>query len=184
MALADVIVAINARLTGVTAKLGAEWVDDLTSPPRITWVPTNDAYTGAWKTGSPTGIKAAGNPPVGVVPSAHYARSLKTRSAGVEVHLWAAGASGDADEHKHLRATEALLNRLLWHTHVIAYGSYEIEGGDWKQAQHNTYGRGYLLRLRFYLPVTAVTGESGESTTTVDTVQQTGSYSDTGGTAP
>jgi hypothetical protein len=134
--LADLIAAIAAKLPAGTASLvGGKHIGVMGVPPRVVWVPTEDKFAAARQHG----------------PSP---RSIKTRVAGVVVHIWAKGASPDQD----LAAAEQLVNDVLWATHQEAYGSYEVVGGTWlgQDGEELTQlGRAYLLELQFQVPITA-----------------------------
>jgi hypothetical protein len=151
MALADVIAPISALLTGVTCQVGSEFVSVNDVPPRVIWVPTMDRFDGAQRHG------------------AGY-RSVKTRVARCDVHVWGAAAAGDVTAFKELRATELLLNRLICFIHQVAHGAYELEGGDWGAAGISQYGRLYVLKVAFRIPVVPAEADQDETTTTFDDV--------------
>lgn len=144
MALADVVDAVAALLPGVAVKCGAEFVTRNDAPPRVIFVPSADEFPGAARQG-PAGV---GQPHFGRGP-----RPLKTRAAGVDIHVWAAGAPEDTSETKDLRATEALLHRVVAAIHRVAHGSYRVERALWPAASDGHHGRLAILSAVFLLPV-------------------------------
>lgn len=146
--LANLINAIGALLpAGTTNLIGGKHIGAHGMPPRVVWVPTTDKFGAARQHG--------------LEP-----RAIKTRAAGVLVHIWAKDPTGDAEGD--LPACEQLLNDVLWATHQVAHGSFEATGGSWlgQEGEELTQlGRAYLLELEFQIPITA----PAATTQTIDT---------------
>ena len=146
--LADLIAEIATKLPpGTTNLVGGKHISAGGTPPRVVWVPTEDTFSAARQHGAEP-------------------RSVKTRIAGVLVHIWAKGAQADGSGD--LSATEQLVNDLLWATHQVAYGSYDVKRGSWlgnDGEELTTLGRVYLLELDFQVPITA----PAATTQTIDT---------------
>ncbi len=138
MALTDIVNAVStdSNLAGVTVQLGAEFVpENGVIPPRVIFVPRSDRYDAARKHGAGP-------------------RTLMTKSTLCRIHVWGAGADADVDPAKHLRATELLVDRVIWAIHKKLWGSYSVEGGEWDGEPGLLHlGRLYLLDVRFNLPV-------------------------------
>lgn len=136
--LADLIAEIAAKLPpGTTSLVGARHIAAHGAPPRVVWVPTQDKFGPARQHGTEP-------------------RAIKSRGAGVVVHIWARDPDGNPE--KDLAACEQLLNAVLWATHQVAYGSYEVVDGSWlgQDGEELTQmGRAYLLELQFQVPITA-----------------------------
>lgn len=136
MALTDIIAAVMSRVpndqnTGapVPSFLGPEFMQAEAVPPRLVWVPADETYGPAERIGDD-------------------ARSLRTRLATLELHIW----GGD------YAATELLLNQTLAAVHGTAAGSYELGKGMWmnhKTGPATDLGRVYVVQVTFKIPVTA-----------------------------
>jgi len=112
---------------GTDCQLGGEWSASEGSPPRVVWVPSEDAFDG--------------DPKGGTNPSAIY-----EAAEGFNVHLWGA----DFDPTRELRS--AFLRAL----HRNAKGSCRIHRGLWVPANAGLVreGRLYLLSIAVLVPVT------------------------------
>jgi hypothetical protein len=135
--LARVLAAVEAQLAGVTFHTGAKYLAAQDSPPRIVWVPTRDAFGPATKGGT--------NP-----------RPLRTRSAGVEAHVWGSD----------LEATETLVHQVVAALHRAAHGSYEVRQASWEQPEWLDRGELCVVALAVAIPVT----DDPIPTATVDAV--------------
>jgi hypothetical protein len=145
MSLGSVIHQISALLPpGTKSVVGPEHLKAHDAPPRVVWVPSRDRYGPPESTGA--------NP-----------RSLRTRLAGCEVHVW--GADYDA--------TEALLNLVQAAIHYVTYGSYQLDQGDagWLALDGplQNLGRAYVFHVVFKIPVT----EAPMKTAPVKSIPQT-----------
>lgn len=156
--LVDLVAKVAESLPAVTVRLGMEYLEENQSPPRAVFVPTEDvdlppsksaAYGDMWRTVGSIGV-------------------------GVEVHLWAAGAPTDMDPYAHIRATEALRNQLLYVVHCICAGAYQRQGGRWVDADVGQYGRGYVQRLQFAMPIVPTVEEVDFTTTVIQTAETPG----------
>lgn len=162
MALADVVAAHAALLTGVTTQLGEEYVQENAAPPRVVWVPTAHSYDSAGR--------------VGASSAARHPRSWGTRVAGVDLHVWAAGTKEDTDPYKDLRACELLCDRVLFFLRVVAFGSFVANGGQWLPVSRNHAGRTCVLRFLFNLPIVPAAADDSSvltSFTNVDGMEGT-----------
>jgi hypothetical protein len=140
MALADIIEAVQAELTGIPVYLGDEHnhLQDTNVAPRIVFVPVEDRFTGASRTRSQ-----------GTTP-----RTLKTRRTGCDVSVWAAAAPEEAVvPTANLRACETLLHELVSAIHRVCAGSHEIERADWPTESQSHLGSMCVLRVWFHVPV-------------------------------
>jgi hypothetical protein len=99
--------------------------------PRIVFVPTQDAFGPKDSTG-----QAAINP-----------KSIGTRTAGFDVHLWGATFS----------ATEILLNEFVRQLRVDTMGVYKLARGLWTDTTKIARrGREYVLSVTIDLPIVDV----------------------------
>lgn len=123
--LAQLLEALERELAGVTFRTGGRRVAQHDRPPRIVWVPTRDAFTPATKGGT--------NP-----------RSVRTRIAGVEAHVW--GTT--------LEQAEDLVHRLVVALHRLAHGSYKVRTCVWDKPEWMEHGEACVLAFEFAIPVT------------------------------
>lgn len=138
MALADIVAAHATLLTGVSTVLGEENLDRNDAPPRVCWVPAGDTFQSASR----------------VRPSSSvWPRSVGTRIAGVELHIWAAPAADDVTAYKELRATELLVDRVVYYLRRVAGGAFVLNGGRWLPVSDNHLGRVYVLNVLFSIAI-------------------------------
>lgn len=164
LSLADIILAINARLPAdVIKRFGAEFLDEKTGTPRVVWVPERDTFQPASKGGSPGGGLSLGGP-----------RSIQTRVQQVAVHIRATGTEADADEYKHLRALDALVTRVLYAIHDVAKSSITIDSGEHVSVQVTGFARTYVLRVSFWTPVIRHPEDETTTTALISSVDQLG----------
>jgi hypothetical protein len=135
--LVEIFARLAEALPDVTFRMGLEYVDENVVPPFAVMVPTEDEDG-----------PASRNDP----QKAPY-RTVGTIMAGTDVYLWGAGNPDQSDPYAHIRATEALRNRLLFAVHQVCTGRYRRQGGQWQEADVTQFGRGYIQRLQFELPI-------------------------------
>jgi hypothetical protein len=128
--LSEIIQAVMAeintgRATAIPYGIGEDEVAKFGSPPRIVWVPTEDSF------GSGQG---------GMQP-----RQVKTRIAGLEVHVWAASFAD----------TETLLHDMVCALDAVARTSFEPRGVSWiTEGKLISKGAVAVLGVVFHVPVT------------------------------
>lgn len=156
--LVDIFERLQEALPDVSMALGQEYVDANVAPPYIVLVPSDDEDA-----------PMSRSDPLNIAQ-----RTVGTILAGVDCVIWGAGTPDDTHRYEHVRATEALRNRFLFAVHQVATGAYRRLGGKWADTSVEQYGRGYLQRLQFMLPIvdplpptttatiTATTAEGGQ----------------------
>jgi len=162
--IADVFTAVasSSVLSGVTSKLGGEYLDEHAVAPRMVWVLTHDSFT--------SGKRQTG-------PNAKSPRSTGTRQAGVRVRVWGKASVSNPTSVDEVRSTEDLVRRLLSAVHEKAYGNYEVGSIDWLAGDGQEllqYGRGCDVHLTFEIPIYRTTTEAGETTAPINTATQLG----------
>lgn len=141
--LADVYLAVQAHagLVGVEHAIGAEYLDVMSAPPRVVWVPTTDAIISGQGRRNTT---------------AKEPKSLLTRRAGVRIRCWAKAEASD-DSVDEVRAVEELVRRVLVAIHETCFGSYEATGVEWIGGDGQEvaqFGRCADIVCTFEVPVT------------------------------
>lgn len=135
--LTDVIAAVNANLVtngtflATQISTGNLFNAQQDSPPRLVWVPSADSYEGA--------VMNHGN-------RSGAGRSLRTRAAGVDAHIW----GGD------FASTEDLITGVIQACQMTVTASsstYETLSGVWRQDGYEAFGFVYMLKLAFKIPV-------------------------------
>jgi hypothetical protein len=142
---------LKDRLTGIEVLLGPEATTEHGQPPRIVITPVagSDTFTGP-------------------IQKEKASKSLRTRNAVIEAHLW--GADYDAIE---LPPT-GLLHRFISALHTEAHGCYTIMPGSGYQDAREAgskmnQGRLYILVLSIETPVVKPPMETATITTTTNT---------------
>jgi hypothetical protein len=109
--------AIGSSTTPITSIIGEQGEGQNDAPPRFVWVPTRDSFGPAMQVGpKPRG------------------RSVRTRNAGVECHLWAQAATPNPGENlatASLSIAEQLLNDLVWSVHEELRAGLAPDGDTW-----------------------------------------------------
>lgn len=150
----DVIVYGSAAVTSI---IGEEGVADNANPPKLVWVPTRDTFPGP---------NVVGPHPQG--------RSVRTRRAGVDLHVWAAAVApppaGMTQSAANLRAAEWMLGAVLYAIHEeMRIGSapdgnswysdgcrYELQAATWQtKGTLMANGAECVAELTFDLPIAA-----------------------------
>lgn len=127
-------------LTGVEQRLGAEFKDEKSIPPRMLWVPVGDSFI--------TGTNEKRN------TSNKTQRAIATRRASVRIRMWAKGDSDTIESD--ITASETMLRQLICAIHDKAVGDYEIQSGAWvaeEGAEMFQIGRAYDLTVAFQVPI-------------------------------
>lgn len=153
--LADIADTLSDALSGVTFKFGAEFISDNDAPPRVVMVPARDTFD----TAQANRLTKPAEP-----------RSRGTRWAGVMFHVWAAGDESSEDSYPHIRAVEALTDRLIIAMRDAAFGAYRLEEGELQLADTGHFGRVYVFGAKFALPI--VPAESPTEQTTFTNVDE------------
>lgn len=157
MGIADIAAANAALMTGVATWVGEEYLINNDAPPRVIWVPTRDQFDGALRYSKP--------------PTAMTPRSIFTRRAGCQIHVWGAGTVVDTNPYKDIAATELLLNRFLYMLRQVAYGAFTLTGGSWlPKANRGELGRCYLLDVTFDIPVVPAPADDATTSVTLTNV--------------
>jgi hypothetical protein len=137
----------DAILSGVEWMDGGEHLGANNSPPRVVWVPTEDAYSASEIHGDST------------YPLATSPRPLLQCDATVEVHLW----GRERDETEQLRdAFVASLRRA-------AGAAFKVTRGFWPVQDSRSLtqsGRVYVLTISFPIPILDVVQPLATVTTT------------------
>lgn len=163
MALTDIVAAFRIALgDDVVVELGQENVGKTVDPPHVLFVPTDDVYS------------ASGS-------NAGFPRSYGTVSAGCELRIWGAAAADSLADDADLTATEALRNRVIAALKDAGIGSIEFEGGSWQGISSQSLGRGYVLKVRFAIPIVK---PAEFDPSTITTYTDIGSPAGTPGGAP
>lgn len=137
--LVDIFDRLQEAMPDVSMAFGQEYLEENAAPPRVVMVPTEDEALPMSRTDPLNGVQ----------------RSVGTVGAGVAFYLWGA-ATEEAlavSPYAHVRATEALRNRLLYFIHLVATGAYRRQGGRWQETSVEQYGRGYEQQVQFFLPI-------------------------------
>lgn len=149
MGLADVITAVQDKLVerGYAEeifKLGLEHALAHGSPPRIVWAPARRGETIG------PAVKLGANP-----------RSLRTRNAVFEAHIWG----------EDLDATETMLNDVVAAVHAVIYGNYQASGVEWfgKDGALVVHGWVAVVSFTVEIPITA----PAKTTATIQTTAHT-----------
>lgn len=128
----DISDAVNALLPAGTAVFtGEENLSAQGAPPRVVWVPTQDAFGPATQRGSK--------------PS--DPRALLTCRAGMDIHCWA----------ESFAAAQALRDALVLALRTAIGVNYQITGGRWLGQEWTALGRVYVLSLTIDIPITDAT---------------------------
>lgn len=143
--------ALKARLTGIDMELGPETISEHGQPPRIVLTPSPGADTFG-----------------GPLQQDKALRSLRTRNAAIEAHLW--GADYDAIEKAHT----GLLHRFVAALHAEANGSYTVMPGSGYQDTREAgskmnQGRLYILVFSIETPVVRAPQETATITSVTNT---------------
>ncbi len=128
MALSDIISAVTATGSlplGATVEIGEENLAKEGTPPRVVWVPTSDRFVAPTERGATT------------------QRSLHTRQAGVDVHLWGADFAG----------AESLLAAFVYALRQVVGANYLVTSGQWFGQRLQAHGRIYVLSLVIGVPL-------------------------------
>ena len=139
--IADIYLAIikSKYLEGIDTAIGAEFLDENASPPRMVWVPTADEFEFGG------GVRAVFSQP----------KTPVLRNAGVRIRVW--GKASDSSETvDDIRATEQLLNRVIVALSDCAHGSVAFNSAEWVAADGQEvaqYGRAIDLNVTFKVPV-------------------------------
>ena len=146
--IADIFGAIvgSKYLSSIESKLGAEFLSENSQAVRMVWVPT----TAAFENGN--GVKA--NP-------RNFPKSPASRNQVVRVRVWGkAHGTDDMTQEEtavaDIRATEALINRLIYACNECAPGVSFFEGVEWIGADEQEIlqrGRCADVTLSFDIPV-------------------------------
>lgn len=147
---ADTVDLVEALLTGVSVKLGEEYVNENNFAPVAVFVPKGDMV------GAPRMRDRAHSSQV----------SIATRSAGLECHIWGAAADPPVGSYPDVRATELLVDRVIIALNTIYGGNIIWEQSDWMGASAMIAGRGYILRFRVDIPVVPTEDDAENTTTT------------------
>lgn len=140
--LADIYTAVSASayLVGIEQRLGAEFLDEKSAPPRMVWVPVSDSFV------------AGDNGKRGTTD--RLLRSVGTRVARVRVRIYAKASVDTATDD--IRAVETMLRSLITAISSEAHGDFAVEGGEWVSADGAElleYGRAYDLTVSFNIPM-------------------------------
>lgn len=148
----DAGAASGTHTAPVPSFVGEKYEAEHGTPPRLVWVPTDDTFGPPVKTGASGGV----NP-----------KSVRTRLAGVDCHIWAAD----------LAAAEQIINDLVFAAHkALKHGWYEPQAGHWKTAgELQNQGIGYVLPFILQIPIVGTAAASVTlltyvTTTTIDEV--------------
>lgn len=126
----------------VIHNFGPKFLMKQEAPPRVTWVPTTDRYL-APEPHTPqftqTGKILAIEP-----------RVIRSREAGVDIHLWGASYAD----------TEALTEQYiaaLWSGNAAnLWGAFEVDSGRWIETdgrEMSLFGMVYVLPMIFRIPI-------------------------------
>src|SRR5713101_575310 len=122
MALKDVLGPVNTILTtngflpsNAPLEIASTPRRDRTSPPRVTWVPTQDTFN----LQPPAMTRAVHQAFLAANPGKQIPRSIATCQVGGEAHIWAGTNPGSADDYS---LTEALLGAVISALRHQAYG--------------------------------------------------------------
>lgn len=137
--LVNIFDRLQELMPDVSMAFGLEYMEENVAPPRIVMVPTEDED-----------MPMSRSDPMNSVQ-----RSVGSIAAGVEFFVWGAGTEQElaANKYAHVIATEALRNRLLWFVHQVAPGAYRRQGGQWQETDIAQFGRAYIQRAQFHLPI-------------------------------
>jgi hypothetical protein len=156
MSLVAILTPIHAILVqngslqpGAQLELAAMPKRDRTPGPRVTWVPGTDEFKGPDAAVSQSFLQAfhAAN------PGKQLPRSLGTRLAGVEAHLWNGNQPGSVDDYS---GTEGLINAVISAMRHQAYGAYQLRASGWvnpRSSEGNLLGHRYVLNVVWAIPV-------------------------------
>jgi hypothetical protein len=137
----------DAILSGVEWMDGGEHLGANNSPPRVVWVPTDDAYSASEIHGDST------------YPLATSPRPLLQCDATVDVHLW----GRDRDETEQIRdALVAALRRAAGAAFKVLRGFWPVQDAKALVQQ----GRVYVLTISFPIPILDVVQPLATVTTT------------------
>lgn len=147
--------ASYAPLTDGKILLGRKYQSEETTPPRIIFIPMKSKFGPKSVSNAST---IAGNQPYSAEARAQIRqRAIATEFVNFEVRCWGV-APGASDEDADMDFTQALYHAVILSTHLIAAGSFTIDGGDWVDArqgttQHVHLGREFVFGLTFATPV-------------------------------
>jgi hypothetical protein len=120
-------------------------------PPAVIWVPTGDSYEG-------TQVYTGGNKAA--------ARVLRSRILGVDAWLWAAIAPGQTED---FAALDVLINATIGAVHQNLRAAYRVISGTYQgmdDSEPAAFGRCYVLRFSFIVPVTELALAGGSTVVT------------------
>jgi hypothetical protein len=141
----------DAILSGVEWRDGGEHLGANDSPPRVVWVPTEDAYSASEIHGDST------------YPLATSPRPLLQCDATVEVHLW----GRERDETEQIRdAFVASLRRAAGAAFKVTRGFWPVQDAKALVQQ----GRVYVLTISFPIPILDVVQPLATVTTTAQDI--------------
>jgi hypothetical protein len=151
----DVINSIrrNFRTNGCPARveIGPQFVAEHAAPPRVVFVPIKggDSFEPPLDT-QPRAGATLGQP-------YENPRQIRTRWAGVEAHIWAAGIK-QTEPGLQYQADRAALGELFNQTYAAlyeaAFGAYrDVSGGEESGTKLIGYGLLYIYRFQLAIPV-------------------------------
>lgn len=140
--LADIYTSIiaSAYLVGIEQRLGAEFLEEKSAPPRMVWVPVSDSFVAG-----DNGKRSTTD---------RLLRSLATRVARMRIRILVKGDVDTATDD--IREVETILRNLIAAISTEAHGDFAIEGGEWVSsdgAESFQYGRAYDLTVSFNIPL-------------------------------
>lgn len=140
--LADIYTSIitSAYLVGIEQRLGAEFLEEKSAPPRMVWVPVGDSFVPG-----DNGKRSTTD---------RLLRSVGTRVARVRVRIYVKASMDTATDD--IREVETMLRSLITAISSEAHGDFALEGGEWVSADGAEllqYGRAYDLTVSFNIPL-------------------------------
>lgn len=165
--LSDFVAAVQAtmRANGTLAndaeiRIGAEYVNEEGSPPRIVVEPDGDAFSR--------------DPPPSTTGAVRNNRWLYRRACSAIVHLWGNDAPGE------FAKTDALVHNFIAAADAALTGGWKpIKGMYPKKTMIGRLGREYLLMIEVPVPVTVAVVASGATGATSQTPTTQGAPSGT-----
>lgn len=141
--LADIYEALitSKYMVGVECRLGAEYLDEKSAPPRIVCTPVGDSFT--------YGDMGRRN------TTERLTRVIGTRQARMRFRIWAKDSDTDTATAD-IRETERMVRYLACALHEIATGDFTLDSGEWvasEGAEIAQYGRAYDLTASFNIPL-------------------------------
>ncbi len=139
-------------------QVGAEFLREEDGVPRIVFVQTEDSFEFGKRITAEVGQAASTGVP----------RSIGTRNAGVNVHIW------DVD----FPAVELLIDQVIAACRVIGHGTFKVKSGFWvgreTGEQVMQFGRLYVMAMEWQVPVLLGDDAANVATTFQHVDQDTG----------